>query len=400
MQKVHRPIFDGITQALKQILQDQKHLSVVLESAFKSNKKWGSRDRKLVAEAVYDIVRWYRRLDWALGEDVKVRELVLGWLALKDLVYDPEWSPEEFLTRWNSKAPLRAIEYSVTDWFDTKGESELGKETWEQVLPVLNERAPTFIRTNTLKISRKELRADLLKEQIESEAVGDHDALKLLQKPNVFQMQSYKNGCFEMQDLSSQHVAYFAELKPGLRVVDACAGAGGKSLHMAALMQNKGKVLALDIHEWKLEELKKRAARGGVDVIETRWIESNKVIKRLKATADRVLLDVPCSGSGVIRRDPDTKWKLNEDECKKLTELQHFIIQDYSEMVKKGGLLIYSTCSLFPSENSKIVQMFINSSQNAFVLEAENSILPTSGGGDGFYMARMRRLEVSQNEND
>lgn len=400
MQKVHRPIFEGITQALKDILQNQKHLSIVLESAFKANKKWGSRDRKLVAEAVYDITRWYRRLDWALGENAEMRELALGWLALKDLVYDPEWSPEEFLARWNSKAPKRAIEYSVTDWFDAKGEAELGQETWEKVLPVLNERAPTFIRTNTLKISRKELRADLLKEQIESEAVGEHEALKLLQKPNVFQMQSYKNGCFEMQDYSSQQVAYFADLKPGLRVVDACAGAGGKSLHMAALMQNKGKIISLDIHEWKLEELKKRAARGGIDVIETRWIESNKVIKRLKATADRVLLDVPCSGSGVIRRDPDTKWKLNEEECQKLTELQHFIIQDYSEMVKKDGLLIYSTCSLFPSENSKIVQKFIDSSQNAFVLESEEAILPTSGGGDGFYMARMRRKELSQSENN
>ena len=156
-------------------------------------------------------------------------------------------------------------------------------------------------------------------------------------------------------------------------------------------MQNKGKIIALDIHEKKLDELKKRAARGGVDIIETRWIESNKVIKRLKETADRVLLDVPCSGSGVIRRDPDTKWKLNEEECLKLTELQHFIITDYSEMVKKGGYLIYSTCSLFPSENSEIVKKFINSSNNQFELEAENAILPTSGGGDGFYMARMRK---------
>lgn len=391
MQKVHRPIFEGIKEALNHILHQQKHLSFVLESAFKANKKWGSRDRKLVAEAVYDIVRWYRRLDWALGGDSSTDELILGWLALRELTYDPEWSPEDFLHNWSMTAPERAIEHSVTDWLDAKGEKELGAEVWAKTLPVLNERAPTFLRTNTLKIARKELKADLLKAGIDAEAVGEHEALKLVDKPNVFQTPSFKGGAFEMQDLSSQQVAYYMDLKPGLRVVDACAGAGGKALHMAALMQNKGKIIALDIHEKKLDELKKRAARGGVDIIETRWIESNKVIKRLKETADRVLLDVPCSGSGVIRRDPDTKWKLNEEECLKLTELQHFIITDYSEMVKKGGYLIYSTCSLFPSENSEIVKKFINSSNNQFELEAENAILPTSGGGDGFYMARMRK---------
>lgn len=391
MQKVHRPIFDGVVQALKEILHNKKHLSLVLDSAFKANKKWGSRDRKFVAEAVYDIARWYRRLDWALGGDVEPRELVLGWLALRDLEYE-EWSSSSFLQKWKSLAPSRAIEQSVTDWFDEKGVIELGEDTWEQVLPVLNERAPTFLRTNTLKIARKELRADLMKQEIEVEAVGEHEALKLVQKPNVFQTQSYKNGCFEMQDLSSQKVAYFMDLKPGLRVVDACAGAGGKSLHMAALMQNKGKILALDIHQWKLDELQKRAARGGVDVIETRFIESNKVIKRLKETADRVLLDVPCSGSGVIRRDPDTKWKLNEEESQKLTELQHFILTDYSEMVKKGGALVYSTCSLFPSENELLVAKFLEANKDKFTLDAQESILPISGGGDGFYMARLIRI--------
>jgi len=175
-----------------------------------------------------------------------------------------------------------------------------------------------------------------------------------------------------------------------MRVVDACAGAGGKSLHLASLMKNKGQILALDTEEWKLKELKSRAKRNGIQMIETRVIDSNKVIKRLNGTADRLLLDVPCSGLGVLKRNPDTKYKLTQTYLDKVHLLQSQILQNYSRICKKNAYVIYATCSILPSENEFQVQKFLESNPE-FELEEQKSILPSTSGFDGFYMARLRR---------
>ncbi|HMQ00419.1 MAG TPA: RsmB/NOP family class I SAM-dependent RNA methyltransferase, partial [Cyclobacteriaceae bacterium] len=167
---------------------------------------------------------------------------------------------------------------------------------------------------------------------------------------------------------------------------------GGKTLHMAALMQNKGRIITLDTEAWKLDELKKRARRGGAGNLETKVIEGSKTIKRLEKSADRVLLDVPCSGLGVLRRNPDAKWKLSLDFLNKVRELQQNILSQYASMVKAGGTLVYSTCSLLPSENEMQVQKFISAKGGQFELLAQQSILPSSGY-DGFYMARLRRIK-------
>jgi 16S rRNA (cytosine967-C5)-methyltransferase len=179
--------------------------------------------------------------------------------------------------------------------------------------------------------------------------------------------------------------------KPGERVIDACAGAGGKSLHLAALMKNKGKILSLDIHERKLEELRKRASRAGADIIETRTIDSSKVIKRLEETADRLLLDVPCSGLGVLRRNPDSKWKLSDEEIEKLRALQSQILESYSKMVKPGGRMVYATCSILPSENERQVEEFLKNAGGTFELLEERKFAPGKDGFDGFYAASLQK---------
>src|SRR5690606_31146175 len=177
------------------------------------------------------------------------------------------------------------------------------------------------------------------------------DALILDERTNVFRNPAFKEGMFEVQDASSQLVAQALAVEPGMRVIDACAGAGGKSLHIASLMQNKGKVLSMDIEEWKLQQTKLRARRDGVSIIERKVIEGSKTIKRMKETADRLLLDVPCSGLGVLRRNPDTKWKLTEESIEKVRKTQQEILQSYPSMVKPGGQMVYATCSILPSEN-------------------------------------------------
>jgi len=176
-----------------------------------------------------------------------------------------------------------------------------------------------------------------------------------------------------------------------MRVVDACAGGGGKTLHLAALMQNKGRIIAMDTEDWKLEELKKRARRAGAGNIETRLIDSSKVIKRQENSADRLLLDVPCSGLGVIKRNPDAKWKLSLEFIHQVKELQQKILSDYTVTLKSGGQMVYSTCSLLPSENEEQVKKFLEIQNGKFILEKEHRTYP-SEGFDGFYMALLKKV--------
>jgi 16S rRNA (cytosine967-C5)-methyltransferase len=176
-----------------------------------------------------------------------------------------------------------------------------------------------------------------------------------------------------------------------MRVIDACAGGGGKTLHLTSLMNNKGRIIAMDTEEWKLEELKKRARRAGAGNIEARMIESSKTIKRLEGTADRLLLDVPCSGLGVIKRNPDAKWKLSLEFIERVKELQQHILTDYSTLLKPGGLMVYSTCSILRAENEHQVEKFIAAHPDKFELLNQKSIRP-SEGYDGFYMALIKRI--------
>lgn len=240
-----------------------------------------------------------------------------------------------------------------------------------------------------LKGTRSELQNLLANQGIETNILEScSEALVIKQKTNIFKLEEFKNGFFEVQDAGSQLIAPFLEVTQGMRVIDACAGAGGKTLHIAALMKNKGSIIALDVDALKLEELKKRAKRNAVFNVQQHCIENNKTIKRLENSADRLLLDVPCSGIGVLRRNPDAKWKLSEEFLIHLKDKQQYILSNYAVMLKKGGKLVYSTCSIFPSENEKQVEIFLQSHPN-YILEEEKTIYPSVFGFDGFYMARI-----------
>jgi 16S rRNA (cytosine967-C5)-methyltransferase len=213
-------------------------------------------------------------------------------------------------------------------------------------------------------------------------------------RKNIFLTNAFKNGHIEVQDYGSQQIASFMEVEPGMKVIDACAGAGGKSLHLASLMKNKGHILSLDIYEKKLVELQRRARRNGVHIIEAKIIESSKTIKRLKEKADRLLLDVPCTGLGVLRRNPDAKWKLSPSFLEEVKFTQQNLLRDYSTMVKPGGKLIYATCSILPSENENQIKTFLESKEGQlFTLENQKTLLPNDFGYDGFFMAKLKRNE-------
>jgi len=374
----------------------------VLKDTLKRDKRWGSRDRSFIAETTYDIVRWKR----LYAEIAEVKEpfdrpnlfrLFTVWAILNGIRL-PDWPQFEgtptrrIKGRFDELSKIRKIRESIPDWLDELGESELGKK-WDTELHALNALADVVLRVNTLKATVKDVQNALSDAEIETETIkGYPSALKLKERANVFTTQAFKDGWFEVQDASSQKVAEMLDPKPGMRVVDACAGAGGKSLHLASLMENKGQVVALDIYDNKLTELKRRARRNGAHNIETRHIDSTKVIKKLIGKADKVLIDAPCSGLGVLRRNPDTKWKLNPDFLKSVQKTQRDILESYSRMVKPGGQLLYATCSILPSENEKQVAYFLNSEAGKeFSLLKENWISPAKSGFDGFYMALLQK---------
>ena len=399
MELIHRNLLIGIHDALEEtFFQDKKYADKVLERLLKAHKKWGSADRQVVSEIFYDIVRWKKRLEYYMGEGTKpsnIYNLILAYLLWKKVKYKKF---DEFdgiktggiLSKLDKKTfPTKAIEHSVPDWLAGLFEKELGAK-WEKEMSALNEQAPVILRANSLKVSAENLVEILKEEGVNSFLLrGYPDAVQLEEKKNVFLTSAFKEGFFEVQDASSQKIAELLDVKEGMRVVDACAGAGGKTLHIAALMKNKGQIIALDIYEWKLAELKRRAKRAGAFNIETRFIEDNKVIKRLHNTADRLLIDAPCSGLGVLKRNPDSKWKIDEDFINRIKTEQENILQNYSKILKKGGKMVYATCSILPSENGEQVRKFL-AENTEFALVKEENIMP-SDGYDGFYMALIER---------
>ncbi|KAA3622813.1 MAG: methyltransferase domain-containing protein [Flavobacterium sp.] len=400
--KLHRNLVFATIDSLHLIFNEKKQADKVLKDTLKRDKRWGSRDRSFIAETTYDIVRWKR----LYAEIAEVKEpfdrpnlfrLFTVWAILNGIRL-PDWPQFEgtptrrIKGRFDELSKIRKIRESIPDWLDELGEKELGKN-WDTELHALNALADVVLRVNTLKATVKDVQNALSDAEIETETIkGYPTALKLKERTNVFTTQAFKDGWFEVQDASSQKVAEMLEPKPGMRIVDACAGAGGKSLHLASLMENKGQVIALDIYDNKLSELKRRARRNGAHNIETRHIDSTKVIKKLIGKADKVLIDAPCSGLGVLRRNPDTKWKLNPDFLKSVEKTQRDILESYSRMVKPGGQLLYATCSILPSENEKQLAYFLNSEAGKeFSLLRENRISPAKSGFDGFYMALLQK---------
>lgn len=392
--KLYANTTNAVIESLQLIFEEKRHADKVIEKVLKQNPKWGARDRRFIAETTYDVVRWYRMLREVSRAEFDDYWTLMGtMLLLKDGGTLPDWDefrriePNKIFTR--VKTLDRKVRQSIPDWLDALGEAELGNK-WDEELEALNAEAEVVLRVNTLKSSRNNLRQLLKEEQVETlTPEGYDDALILKERQNVYRLQAFKDGLFDVQDAASQLVAPFLEVEPGMRVVDACAGAGGKTLHLAALMKNKGRLFAMDVEQWKLNELQKRARRAGATNIEAKIIDSSKVIKRLANSVDRLLLDVPCSGSGVLKRNPDSKWKLSQTFLDEVKVLQEKIITDYSVMVKPQGMMVYATCSIFPSESETQVQSFLKRNET-FELVKEKRAWP-SDGFDGFYMALLKK---------
>lgn len=401
--RLHRNLVFTTIDSLMAIFNEGEYADKVVARALKKDKRWGSHDRKFVAETIYEIVRW-KRLYTEIAEVKepfdrdKIWRIFAVWAVLRGYTL-PDWKYFEdtpvrrIKGKFDELTKTRKFRESIPDWMDELGVKELGEEIWTKELAAQNEQAKVILRVNKLKTTKEKLRAILMDLNIETEFHKDYpDALILTERANVFLTDAFKDGLFEVQDASSQLVAYFLDVKPGMRVVDTCAGAGGKTLHLASLMENKGQLIAMDLYESKLKQLKIRAKRNGAFNIEPRVIESTKTIKKLHEKADRVLIDAPCSGLGVLKRNPDSKWKLQPDFIDNIRKVQAEVLENYSKIVKPGGKLVYATCSVLPSENQEQIKHFLSTEiGKEFTFVKDQKVLASESGFDGFYMALLER---------
>ena len=401
--RLHRNLVYTTIDALNAIFNEGEYADKVVARSLKKDKRWGSSDRKFVAETIYEIVRWKR----LYSEIAEVKEpfdrdnlwrIFAVWAVLRGYPI-PDWrqlegTPERKIKgRFDELSKIRTFKESIPDWMDELGVKELGEKVWSKEITAQNQPAKVILRVNTLKTTKEKLKAILMDLNIETEYLKDQpDALVLKERANVFLTDAFKQGFFEVQDANSQLVAAFLDVKPGMRVVDTCAGAGGKTLHIASLMENKGQLIAMDLYESKLKQLKLRAKRNSAFNIEYRIIDSTKVIKKLHEKADRVLIDAPCSGLGVLKRNPDAKWKLQPEFIDNIRKVQSEVLENYSKIVKPGGKLVYATCSILPSENQAQVQRFLTTEiGKQFQFVEDRKILASESGFDGFYMALLER---------
>ncbi|OYQ41492.1 RsmB/NOP family class I SAM-dependent RNA methyltransferase [Flavobacterium aurantiibacter] len=404
--RLHRNLVYTTIDSLNMIFNEDAYADKVVALALKKDKRWGSHDRKFVAETIYEIVRWKRL--YAEIADVKAPfdrpdlwRIFAVWAVLRGYPI-PDWTqlqgvPERKIKgRFDELSKQRVFREAIPDWMDEMAVAELGEELWTKELHAQNQQAKVILRVNTLKTTPQKLRAILMDLDIATDYLEEQPhGLVLRERANVFLTDAFKEGLFEVQDASSQLVAPLLDVKPGMRVIDACAGAGGKTLHLASLMENKGQLIAMDLYESKLKQLKLRAKRNGAFNIEYRIIDSTKVIKKLHQKADRVLIDAPCSGLGVLKRNPDSKWKLQPEFIDNIREVQRDVLYRYSEMVKPGGKLVYATCSILPSENQQQVAAFLETDHGKnFNFVTDKNIFAHETGFDGFYMALLERKKI------
>jgi 16S rRNA (cytosine967-C5)-methyltransferase len=344
------------------------------------------------------MVRWWRQL-WYLIDmepdfsDDSLKKLMAAYLAHFKGISSTAGITLEFPDTNAMSARLLtappAIGLSLPDWLHEYGTAQLG-DRWIPEMAASNTKASVFIRVNSFRFTVAQVVEVLSQAGFVLEPFTSYpDTFKVTGKGSLVTLPLYNQGAFEIQDAGSQQIVPFMQIEPGMRIIDACAGTGGKTLHIHVYTQDKGRIVALDTDKTKLENLRARVRRVRASNVDTVVLSSADDIRSRAGTADRLLLDVPCSGSGVFKRNPDARWKLTRAFIDQLVFRQALLLQEYSIMVKPGGKLVYATCSLFPSENGEQIDAFL-SAHREFILEEERQIWP-SEGADGFYMARLYR---------
>jgi len=417
----HASLLKHAAALLAGILNRPGAADKAMERYFREHREMGGRDRGAVAETVYACLRQLALLRHAAGENAPASALVAAQLLSKGLsaraLEQAHYAGKEGLEARELAARLRALDLSALPlttrsnlpaWLAEPLLDQLGEDELLRLAAALNQPAPLDLRVNTLKADRTAVQARLAQE--------GHDfaptpysplGLRRADRAPLFKSPSFRDGWFEIQDEGSQLLGLLLEPKRREMVVDYCAGAGGKTLELGALMANSGSLYAFDVVAKRLEKLKPRLARAGLDNVRSVVIKEHgdPRVRRLAGKADRVLVDAPCSGSGTLRRNPDIKWR--DLDLAAITATQGQILREAAQLVRPGGRLVYATCSLLREENEAIVAAFLDERAEFHVIPAGEILarrqinLPDTGeflrlwphrhATDGFFAAALER---------
>lgn len=406
----------------------------IIASYFKERRYIGSKDRGAVSALVYAVLRQGAALEWRLeraGLAANPRVLVLGALVLL------EGQKLEALGEWlngerHCAAPLNeterhvlsglvgeslthdampdAVRYNYPDWMEAPLKAALGVD-FVPAMEAMAREAQVDLRVNTIKTTRERVMKLLQDAGYDPVALPlTPNGIRLQKRGPMFTLPAFRDGAFEMQDAGSQIAAALVNAKPGDKVIDFCAGAGGKTLAVAASMQNRGRLLAWDVNAKRLAQMPKRLARAGVHNVQIRVLasENDAFVKRHKLSADWVLIDAPCTGSGTWRRSPDLKWRTSAKDLAELTVIQANILASAARLVKPGGKMVYVTCSLFNEENSQQIEQFLSRNKDFHIASLSPSLdtitqgestlrlWPHRHGTDGFFAAVLQRQEPNE----
>ncbi len=410
--------FGLAVEIMQEIAQGSAPADQVLYHHFRQRPQMGARDRGVVAESVYGVLRNRRSLAWRM----KVAENQWN-LLIAGFMIDQGWADLEFALKWigtqgaadaldrlkrgDEDAPI-AVRANLPDAVAERLLPVYGEEGLLALMAAMNQPAPVDIRVNPLKTDRASIQAMLNELGLETETTPyAPQGLRRHDRRPLFSLPAFKDGLFELQDEASQLVGQLVAPQPGERVLDLCAGAGGKTLQLGALMQSKGSLMATDIAAHRLDKLTPRMRRAGLSNVRPVAITgmTDPHLKRNKGSFDRILIDAPCSGTGTWRRNPDLKWRpLNLDE---LNVTQSDLLQGAVRLLKPGGRIVYATCSILPEENERIVEQFLTQNPD-FSLHSAAAILAEQGievpgvgemlrldparhGTDGFFAAVLER---------
>ncbi len=401
-----------IADLLPQALSERAPADRIMQQWGRQNRYAGSKDRRDISDRLFAILRHYGNLTARLGSDDPLLVSMLATHVLVDMPLDDviqladgsKYAPqkistadEKTLAHAAATPPAeRPAKLSVPAWLMDDIEQQLGADT-DEIMQTMLSRAPTDIRVNTLRTDRLTAKAALQDDDIETVLHEKIDAaLRLTRPAQLITSKAYQNGMIEMQDAGAQAVAQICAAQPFETVMDFCCGAGGKALALAAHMQNKGRLLAHDAIENRMRPLAERAARAGVEIIET---VPKAQLRDFEAQCDLVIADVPCSGAGRWRRAPETKWRLTVDALAELHRVQAEILHQSAALVRPEGRLAYITCSLLASENDRQVDEFLQENQSFELIETDgpagqatrHMLHPVNADTDGLFIAVMQR---------
>lgn len=437
-------------KVLFQVNEEGAYANIALDKAFADYTLHDSRDRGLATELVYGCVKYRGHLDWIINQFAKIKvKKMAPWirniirLGLYQIIYLDKVpvsaavnesvklakkyghqgtvkfvngilrNIERNKTNINypspKKAPLEyiSIRYSFPNWMIKGWLKDYGFEDTIKMCQYFNEPAPLWIRTNTLKISRDELMAHLAAKDIQCvESLKSPDGIRIENNLEVAKITGFKEGFFTVQDESSMLVSQILDPQPGQTILDVCSGPGGKTSHLAQLMNNKGLIRAFDVHPHRLKLIEETCERLGITNVVTEVADARKLTTKVSAPVDGVLVDAPCSGLGVLGRRPDARWRKRQEDILDLQRIQKDILKETARLVKSGGTLVYSTCTITQEENQDVIESFLAQNSDFYLDNKIERFLPSQASGnskgwiqflpfkdqmDGFFIARLKR---------